>query len=875
MTRTCGRCGLSKPIVAKGLCSQCYEQTKPRVVCADCGNQRRAAKRIGEHALCQRCWDLRNAVACSRCALVKPRVNRASQPPLCGGCWTAARPAIFCASCGATRQPGGVDDQGRHICPRCANDRRARVVCVSCGRSRQPHSRAQGGGHLCSNCASRTRPHELCGNCGRHREVTSRAEDGSARCNRCWQANHHAVCAGCGRDRKIVFRTRSGEPLCRACNPSTESAACAGCGRVGVHPTRDAHGQPQCSSCWRAQRLPCSRCREVTLVALRWPDGPVCAGCVDEALADPQPCTGCGMSRPNVAAGGAPPRCPSCTNLRFDYQCTGCGTFVRPLLRGRCVPCRLAHAIRAVAPDGIPAELTEFVEEALLAIPARGLRILNNPKAAALLRRVITEYAKRRDGAVGQSGGAVLLRHLPPQRLATDDQEPDASTELLGELRTALAAGGVLPHEPSLERYHQRVQELIASVSGPARIILRRYTRWSLTRPLQLDVDDGATVTEGLVRWPLTRARVAAQFLTAIGAQGIATDTVSQSHLDTWVQELPGHQAPLRAFVIWAVAHRYLPAGLEVPAARSREVRTAMGDAERLALVRHLLRERDDDPPARLAAVLVLLFGQQVTRLAVLRLSALVVDDDGRVTLALSSTPLRLREPLAGLALRVADGARAHASAWLFPSSQGNRPLSADRLRERLAALGVDRALHARNGALSALAAQLPPALLADQLGLSLSTAALWSKATGAARSDYTALRGGSYGVARPTRGISTTPGRPPPPTSQPTYKPSPPPSPPSPANRIFLRRASKSSESAADTTSIQCSSRRNTAASANVAISPPVRQRRPCCRATLSATLRWMPARQRMSSTPAYGLLLSGLTSTPRRTQTSAGRIR
>jgi len=67
-----------------------------------------------------------------------------------------------------------------------------------------------------------------------------------------------------------------------------------------------------------------------------------------------------------------------------------------------------------------------------------------------------------------------------------------------------------------------------------------------------------------------------------------------------------------------------------------------MDDAERLELVRHLLRERDDDPPARLAAVLVLLFGQQVTRLAVLRLSALAVDDDGRVTLALSSTPAAL-----------------------------------------------------------------------------------------------------------------------------------------------------------------------------------------------------------------------------------------
>jgi hypothetical protein len=474
---------------------------------------------------------------------------------------------------------------------------------------------------------------------------------------------------------------------------------------------------------------------------LRWPDGPVCAGCVDEALADPQPCTGCGMSRPNVAAGGAPSRCPTCADLHFDYQCIGCETFVRPLQRGCCVPCRLAAAIHAVAPDGVPPELTEFVEEALLANPTRGLRILHNPKAASLLHRVITEFAKRQDRAGGLVADAVVLRHLPRQQSGADNREPDASAAMLGELRTALAVAGILPNEPSLERYHARVQELIASVSGPARIILRRYVRWSLTRPLQQQVDDGATVTEGLVRWPLTRARVAAQFLTAIDAQGISAAAVVQSHLDSWVRELPGHRAPLRAFVSWAVGHHYLPADLEVLAPRSREVRTAMDDAERLELARHLLRGRDDDPPARLAAVLVLLFGQQVTRLAVLRLSALAVDDDGRVTLALSSTPLRLREPLAGLALRVADDARARASHWLFPSSQGNRPLSAHRLRERLAVLGVNRALQARNGALSALAVQLPPALLADQLGLSLSAAALWSKAAGAARSDYTGLR--------------------------------------------------------------------------------------------------------------------------------------
>ncbi|HZC99194.1 MAG TPA: hypothetical protein VFA46_03085 [Actinomycetes bacterium] len=46
-----------------------------------------------------------------------------------------------------------------------------------------------------------------------------------------------------------------------------------------------------------------------------------------------------------------------------------------------------------------------------------------------------------------------------------------------------------------------------------------------------------------------------------------------------------------------------------------------------------------------------------------------------------------------------------------------------------------------RNGALAALASQVPPALLADQIGLSPSGASNWSKATGAAMGEYVARR--------------------------------------------------------------------------------------------------------------------------------------
>lgn len=505
-----------------------------------------------------------------------------------------------------------------------------------------------------------------------------------------------------------------------------------------MHPTRDAQGRPQCGPCWRNQRLACSGCGEITLVALRWPAGPVCAGCVDDALAAPQPCATCGQVRPSVAAANAPAQCPACADLRFDYECTGCGRFTRPLRRGHCLSCELVAAIRAVVPAGIPDELTEFVEEALLANPGRGLRILRAPGTAALLRGLLT-------GAHASAPTSLPPTALSRRRVPNGGDQSDpgdvGDAGLLAELRTALAAAGILPREPSLTYYHQRVDELLAAVPDPARLVVRRDVRWAVTRPLQTQVDAGAVITNSLVDWPLQRAKVAAQFTTAVCANGLTLAKVSQTHLKAWLTELPSHRNALRAFVHWATNHRYLDTALEVPPAIIRERRTAMDDTDRLQLARTLLRERNEDPPARLAGVLVLLFGQHVTKLCLLERTAVTVDDDGRVTIALAATPLRLREPLASLALLVADTARVQGSRWLFPSSQGNRPLSASRLRERLALLGLTRAVEARNGALGSLAAQMPPALIADQLGLSLAAASRWSKAVGAARSDYAALR--------------------------------------------------------------------------------------------------------------------------------------
>jgi hypothetical protein len=140
------------------------------------------------------------------------------------------------------------------------------------------------------------------------------------------------------------------------------------------------------------------------------------------------------------------------------------------------------------------------------------------------------------------------------------------------------------------------------------------------------------------------------------------------------------------------------------------------------------------------------LFGQPLSRQVLL-----TVDDveraRGHVRLRLGNDPLELPEPLAGLVIRLADERPRLATTgagepprWLFPGFRLDAPMHDEQLRRRLRALGLN-ARGARAGALLALARELPPAILADLLGISESRAARWAKLAGGDWARYAAHR--------------------------------------------------------------------------------------------------------------------------------------
>ncbi|MQY39802.1 hypothetical protein SRB17_78300 [Streptomyces sp. RB17] len=107
--------------------------------------------------------------------------------------------------------------------------------------------------------------------------------------------------------------------------------------------------------------------------------------------------------------------------------------------------------------------------------------------------------------------------------------------------------------------------------------------------------------------------------------------------------------------------------------------------------------------------------------------------------------PVTVPPPLDQLLIHLAedrDGAlalgRSTDHSWLLPGTRPGRPRSPRQLRTRLASYGLLSRL-GRNSALIDLAAQMPPAVLSEVLGVSIGAATGWAAAAGDPRAQYAA----------------------------------------------------------------------------------------------------------------------------------------
>ncbi|WP_405475453.1 hypothetical protein [Streptomyces sp. NBC_00009] len=141
----------------------------------------------------------------------------------------------------------------------------------------------------------------------------------------------------------------------------------------------------------------------------------------------------------------------------------------------------------------------------------------------------------------------------------------------------------------------------------------------------------------------------------------------------------------------------------------------------RLAMLRRVLSDNSLGPRARVAAALVLLYAQPVTRIVRLTIDD-VTDNEGTVTVQLGDPPSPLPKPVADVMRAYMQSrqylpcASSRSSRWLFPGRQPGQPMTPVSLQVYLRKIGVPPQ-RGRTSAIRQLVLQAPVPVIAKALG--------------------------------------------------------------------------------------------------------------------------------------------------------------
>jgi hypothetical protein len=687
-------------------CCVCVRRLALRT-CASCGQQRPVASRDrAGQPRCDRCPDrderdplavltgiitwLDPSLPAGAVADAARRVF-ARQGKLQRLAWTVeSRPALLTGD-GAQAPAAAVLRLIDELCTAGAG-KITRPACPHCGRVVRLHRRLQGQ-WSCRNCVAKASA-VPCSRCGAAREPAARDSGGKPLCPNCLVSDpvNLEECARCGQRRRVNTRLAEG-PVCASCIPR-KIASCSVCGRTVPCMVSKTTGQPWCRACarWQAE---CSRCGKLAAVRAGTRQAPLCAGC---AVPD----------------------------QGFWKACTACGTGGR-LLAGICRRCQLRRQLGELlaGPGGQVRPELRVLHDTLASAerPATALTWLKR----AATRTVLAELA------AGQR---------PLSHAALDDLPPGKPIE---HLRSVLVATAALPaRDEQLARIERWVSQAVSEHAGPEdKELLHRYAAWHLLRRLR-QRNRGASTTYGQLDTVRQRVRAALGLLGWLRERGLTLASCSQADLDAWLASKDAtRKAEAGHFVRWAISHG-INRNLQFAATRWTGPARPLDQDERWQQARRLLHDDTLDTGDRVAGLLVLLYAQRAAAISRLTLDDLDTSD-GTVKLHLGSVPVVLPEPVATLARDLAGTRRGHAvlgdhgtSRWLFPGGQPSRPVSADRLGERLRQLGL-RPGQARSTALFQLATELPAAVLARLLGIHIKVAVAWQHVSAGDWTSYAA----------------------------------------------------------------------------------------------------------------------------------------
>jgi hypothetical protein len=476
----------------------------------------------------------------------------------------------------------------------------------------------------------------------------------------------------------------------------------------------------------------CGRCAKRCPECGRYNKEPTkarCSRCVADRKRRRGTC--CDCARPDRRLDGNG-RCRWCRE-RTDRRCPRCDRQT-PLTRQAggwvCHRCALADELddRLGATDQLAAPLVTLRAAILAADNPRQVRKWLRTSAAG---RLIT--------AIG--AGAVSLTHD-----GLDSCGPNRSVD---HLRALLVAAGALPDEDrSIDRLEHYARALVTNVADSGdRKILQSWLRWQVLPRLRARAATGASMAHSAhnARRAIRRS---SEFLAVLHHHGRALRTATQADVDAWFAR-PAHNPWLaRGFLIWAATRRHLPQHVRIPAAPPKVLRPRVDDEQRWAIARRLVTDDTIPTADRVAGALIVLYAQPLARIARLTPSDLQRRPDGTTVLTLDGNPVPIHEPIPSLIEQLPARRRNGVTEqlegpWLFSGNHAGRPITPNALGERLRALGIEpRAM--RSAARAQLAAEIPPAMLGEIIGVSATTATRWAALTAGNWTAYAADRAGS-----------------------------------------------------------------------------------------------------------------------------------
>jgi hypothetical protein len=595
-------------------------------------------------------------------------------------------------------------------------------TCVRCGRTGWPLTRSDSGG-VCKSCRHRQLA-QPCFRCGVTKPVGGRDPDGQPVCARCADRPQR-LCGRCGRIRRIARRAHDGQPdICDSCY-AMPAAVCSRCHEF--RPCSFASGpDPVCTKCAPRNVAVCAHCGQERPPVVLWPEGPVCDTCYTAALRRRGRCADCHTERRLVAPPGPDAsRCADCAGLpTTSHVCTDCGIEDKLYERGRCNRCALIRRTRHLLSGGgnkIPPVLVPVYQSiTATSTPRTALNWLRKGAGAATLAEV--------------AAGTLELSH------AALDAHP--KPQAASYLRHVLVANGVLPaRDEALAATERFVTVTLAGIgSGSDRRLVHAYSTWTVLRRLRRSAAT-STRPRTYTHHAHLKITAAAAFLAWLAAEGRTLEQANQADVDRWLTGGPARY-DVRGFLQWAAQAGHTRP-LHVPT-RSNHPGGATTPDERWKLLARLLHDDTIDLTDRVAGCLLLLYGQQLSRLTAMTTQQLTVRD-GRVFVRFGGSDIHVPEPLAGLLQTLAREGRRYrgvgspsSSNWLFPGMMPGRPLNPASLGERLRKQGV-YAQAGRRATLTHLAAQLPAAVIADLLNLAPTTAVNWVRDAGGDWTRYAA----------------------------------------------------------------------------------------------------------------------------------------